>query len=218
MDIKCVVCGEPWDAYGVNNGDMLDWEADLFKKGAGCPCCEGSVPEGERFHPESYEDVENGDGDPIERLYAYQDSIDGKSPKWVRPEPEVLWTCEGCGVQAIKSPDDGELEYYLPPNAPGAKWYHSHRYSRSLPEEKPAHVFDKDRPVCEFCLNHCDHCGKEICDTLSYDDTYEDGNSFPDGNSSFCVECFETICSECGCFVEDCQCNKENDNEEDEEE
>jgi len=34
-DIRCVVCGEPWEAYGVNHGDMLPWEAKLFRAGAG---------------------------------------------------------------------------------------------------------------------------------------------------------------------------------------
>ncbi len=42
-DLICVKCGEPWNAYGVNHGDMKAWETDLFKKGAGCPCCKGNA-------------------------------------------------------------------------------------------------------------------------------------------------------------------------------
>jgi len=38
-DIKCARCGEPWDAYGVRNGDMEKNEAARFLKGEGCPCC-----------------------------------------------------------------------------------------------------------------------------------------------------------------------------------
>jgi len=39
MDILCAKCGEPWDSYGVNNGDMTPAEARKFKSGQGCPCC-----------------------------------------------------------------------------------------------------------------------------------------------------------------------------------
>ena len=39
-DITCAICGEPWDAYGVRNGDMEAREARLFLAGKGCPCCE----------------------------------------------------------------------------------------------------------------------------------------------------------------------------------
>lgn len=39
MDIKCAKCGEPWDAYGVRNGDMEPAEAKRFNKGEGCPAC-----------------------------------------------------------------------------------------------------------------------------------------------------------------------------------
>lgn len=38
-DIKCAKCGEPWDAYGVRNGDMEPEDAKRFNKGEGCPCC-----------------------------------------------------------------------------------------------------------------------------------------------------------------------------------
>src|SRR3990167_11220819 len=39
MDISCAKCTEPWDAYGVRNGDMEPHEAKRFLKGEGCPCC-----------------------------------------------------------------------------------------------------------------------------------------------------------------------------------
>lgn len=39
MDIKCAKCREPWDAYGVRNGDMEPDEARKFLAGKGCPCC-----------------------------------------------------------------------------------------------------------------------------------------------------------------------------------
>lgn len=38
-DILCAKCGEPWDSYGIGNGDMTAPEARRFRKGEGCPCC-----------------------------------------------------------------------------------------------------------------------------------------------------------------------------------
>lgn len=38
-DIYCAICNEPWDAYGVRNGDMDKDEAKRFLKGQGCPSC-----------------------------------------------------------------------------------------------------------------------------------------------------------------------------------
>lgn len=38
-DILCAKCGEPWDAYGVDHGDMEQHDAEKFHKGQGCPAC-----------------------------------------------------------------------------------------------------------------------------------------------------------------------------------
>lgn len=38
-DVSCAKCGEPWDYYGVKNGDMDASESSRFLKGEGCPCC-----------------------------------------------------------------------------------------------------------------------------------------------------------------------------------
>ena len=38
-DVRCSVCGEPWELYGVHNGDMEPWEAKKFLAGEGCPSC-----------------------------------------------------------------------------------------------------------------------------------------------------------------------------------
>jgi hypothetical protein len=43
MDLYCQKCGEPWDQYGVYNGDMDPVEKDLFLKGIECPCCHGKL-------------------------------------------------------------------------------------------------------------------------------------------------------------------------------
>src|SRR5580658_10140548 len=102
-DICCVVCGEPWDAYGVRHGDMLPWEAKLFKAGAGCPSCEGVL---NGWEPETLEDVENGDEDPFERIAAAERVANGTKPEWKRPEDPIHWTCDGCGVQVITNLDE----------------------------------------------------------------------------------------------------------------
>lgn len=39
-DILCSICGEPWDAYGVRNGDMTPAEVRKFLSGQGCPSCD----------------------------------------------------------------------------------------------------------------------------------------------------------------------------------
>jgi hypothetical protein len=41
MDLYCQRCGEPWDQYGVYNGDMTEEEKQRFLKGEDCPCCRG---------------------------------------------------------------------------------------------------------------------------------------------------------------------------------
>jgi len=203
MDIYCVVCGEPWDAYGVNNGDMLHWEVKLFKLGAGCPCCEGNPPDGKQFEPTNFEHVENGDEDPMERIFAYQDFKEGKAPKWERPEPKVFWTCDGCGVQVRSDPDLNELEYH----SPDAKI--NHLYSHGNPQKKPAHKFGESS-VCEFCLENCNVCGKDVSSHLDHGDVYDPGWCGYDeyNDDVICVECLESQCSDCHRQHEDCECEK----------
>jgi hypothetical protein len=38
-DVFCPVCGEPWDRYGIDHGDMTPEEASAFYRGEGCPAC-----------------------------------------------------------------------------------------------------------------------------------------------------------------------------------
>lgn len=204
MDIKCIVCGEPWDAYGVSNGDMAKWEAELFRKGAGCPCCKGVMPE-KPFEPQSIFDLENGDDDEFDRLVAWENV--SKRPEWKPPEPKILWTCEGCGVQVVESIENGELEYHLPPGAKGAKWYHSHPYYKGEPGKAPAHVFGGS-PVCEFCLDHCHHCGEPVCSTLEYGDTWDAGNCVPyETWYVICMDCATSQCEHCGGWSDDESCD-----------
>lgn len=38
-DLICNICGEPWTAKGVWQGDMSGTEIRRFLDGKGCPCC-----------------------------------------------------------------------------------------------------------------------------------------------------------------------------------
>lgn len=44
MDVYCKRCGEPWDLYGVQHGDMTATERDSFWRGEGCPACYRQQP------------------------------------------------------------------------------------------------------------------------------------------------------------------------------
>lgn len=113
-DILCRVCGEPWDAYGVHHGDMMAWEARLFKAGAGCPSCEGVPPEGETDEQREEREVESArtmfdawdDPHSFEHVNnVLASSVTGHMPArkaWKEPEREVVWTCAGCKAQAVK--------------------------------------------------------------------------------------------------------------------
>lgn len=215
-DVRCIICGEPWDHYGVKHGDMLEWESKLFLAGAGCPCCKGNPDK--KFEPRSLSDLEFGDDDPAIRIDQLEDRDEGKAPKWERPNDPVLWTCDACGVQVIGNvnyPENSEhyLEYRLPNGAPGTQWYHSHPYYKGSPEKEPTHVFEGGQKVCEFCLDHCHECRRAICTLLDVD-TYDDGwGASPEGYSPdlFCIDCVESMCSECGGLPDDCTCEHDDD-------
>lgn len=71
MDVYCKRCGEPFDLYGVNNGDMTLSERDHFWAGEGCPCCYGKpAPEKRPFRCELQEVLEGILGDDHDGLAA----------------------------------------------------------------------------------------------------------------------------------------------------
>lgn len=166
MDIKCVVCGEPWDARGVRNGDMEPWEAELFRQGAGCPCCAG-VDNG--FEVSSLADIENGDEDPGIRLTLNENKA--SRPPWVKPEPKVLWKCEACGIEHTE--EDRGSKHDLPTPLP-------YRGMTGTPIT-----------VCDDCVERCDDCGTALCGTLSHD-VYDGLGSF----EGRCIDCYEVHESE----------------------
>lgn len=214
MDILCVVCGEPWDAYL----DMLPWEKILFRKGAGCPCCKGKSNKaydplsGDENKGFSFNAIENGDGDPIERLHLLENRKN--RPEWKRPDDEILWTCAICGIQSVIDADTGDCLYHVPHSAPAARWYYSHPHDGDEGEREPEHKIGEDC-FCIHCTETCYVCGKPIIPSLE-GDTYDEGMAFPlesyrqgMGTPYACIDCFETTCSECGCFPDDCDCHEE---------
>lgn len=124
-DILCAVCGEPWDAYGVHHGDMMAWEARLFKRGLGCPSCQGLAPDDlspfrrlpgytrsarEDLALESARSMNDNWDDPhsFEHLNdVLASAVTGESPTpkriaWQPPERKLLWTCDGCKARAVR--------------------------------------------------------------------------------------------------------------------
>lgn len=218
MDIKCVICGEPYEAWGVNHGDMTYWEANLFRKGAGCPSCEGDPPNGKVFEPESIFDVDNGDEDPQERLIASEAALAGKAPKWERPEPEEIWACACCGHRVVRDIDaypDGLIDYdkaplmYAPrkvqPKKDGPQWYRVWIKLEDREVEEPTLI--GEHKICEVCVSHCDDCGAAVCDEIADGDPYNPGwSTLKPGsyNDVLCIACYEKYCSKCE--SDECEC------------
>lgn len=258
MDIKCVVCGEPWDYYHLRH-DAPPWVWKLFQAGAGCEGCEGdpkcqkcgtpksehvehghcdhSPEEHERmgwscdtwplercgrchefqgWQPTKVDDVENGDLDPGLCLSAWEDFLAGKAPKWERPEPKVVWECDGCHVQVVTNPDfdpkkapDLAYEYDGPKGGDCTNKWHRHRTGRYVglewvgeaPPLEPAHVFDAEsnspHRVCDECLDSCNECGAAISNTV--EDPDAEGYCYPDpgGRTGICRACEEVRCDGC---------------------
>ena len=205
-DRLCMHCGEPYSEPAM---DMAKWEYELFKLGAGCPCCEGDPAK--RWVPETQSDFNamayNGDEDPFDRIVLMEE--DAKRPKWERPKDPVIWTCVGCGVEVIRNVDNGVLEYRVPRDSKAWGWYSSHDFNRLKPMDEPAHVFGKE-PVCENCYSTCDGCGEPICATLDYGDVYDDGwCSALEGQhytDLFCIGCVEAQCQQCLGIGDNCTC------------
>lgn len=68
MDVYCKRCGEPWDAYGVNHGDMDDEEQKRFWAGEGCPACFGKSIEEAPFRARLTSVLHDVLGDDIDGL------------------------------------------------------------------------------------------------------------------------------------------------------
>ena len=183
-DIKCVVCGEPWDAYGVQHGDMLPWEVPLFRAGAGCPACEG-VPNG--YTPATIFDLANGDDDELDRIHAAERVAEGTQPAWSRPSDPILWECDDCGVQAVTDLDTGD-NIYRALYSSRASYERWHR-NEDAPDE-PEHTFEGGTRVCQKCYTTCAECGDPICPA----DNHGNGGGYPDPRGGY--DDSDKVCSE----------------------
>lgn len=180
-DVKCVVCGEPWDGLS----DMKVWEQNLFKSGAGCPACEGEVKEGKEFKPKSIFDLENGDGDEMDRIVALTAS---PRPKWQRPADKCLWECDACKAKVMEDCDEFDVEnnlYVTPANSVLA-----HRHWLDL--ERECQNVVNDKKICPACVEICESCSETICGRLSTD-VYDGFASFPGSSmrTCLCINCYE---------------------------
>lgn len=201
MDIKCVVCGEPWDAYGIRHGDMKAWQAKLFEAGAGCPSCEGVEPENP-WHPETIEDIENGDEDPVIRLNLYEERE--TRPKWEPPEPKLLYKCDACGCQIMEDLEGEDPDACI--FARGGDAFVGYKLDR-MSDEDLRNPFklgkEKNLTVCPVCVECCDEpgCDARLCSKLSHD-IYDGLASFSGSDcgqnwdETYCVDHFEQHNSE----------------------
>ena len=205
MDIYCAVCGEPWDLWGANHGDMAAWEYDLFRKGAGCPCCQGECEHSEENMERHMVSAMMNSDDPD----SFSLLMGGARPKWIRPNPKTLWECEHCGVRVVISldcPYDGDqlpenIEDYL-------EWYGGRKvhyiggslpyaYSsiaREDPTKEPSHMLD-GKSYCPRCACACSECGEVIligsaAEGLS---TYDSGHPNSNPINAF----YGPVCDDC---------------------
>lgn len=221
-DIKCAVCGEPWDAYGVRYGDMAPWEAKLFRAGAGCPCCKGVVPPG-GDHVEDHMKslILDGAADDPDS-FVLTTNPEAKRPKWERPPDPVLFQCAGCDSRMLGNQDFAEdsefYRYWVTPSATRDRYAHRDRsgemvfrWSTDLDD-----LYEIDsKKYCAACADTCDDCGKAVfctntsaTGTVLFGDTYDPGASHCDPrdcHDTICTDCLEAIatCGHCGQPLED---------------
>lgn len=228
-DTLCGVCAEPWDAWGVANGDMTPWEARLFLRGVGCPSCEGHQPQGVDRRLALFNGASSliGRGfDDWEQAAAVEAGTYGETGEtWTRPAPEVLWTCAVCEVSLCVDPDfDRKTAPDLAYIWHGGKHIHysyggGYSYGLLMSHEDPCGdpvhgpVLVGGTPCCPGCATTCDHCCKDIYADSSRVDIYEEGGSvaIQEGMTvtEICGECLEVACLECVSPPGDCICDHE---------
>jgi hypothetical protein len=193
---------------------MAKWEATLFRKGAGCPACEGETPEGGdadeiAFRAAKHEVFCPGDdsGDVAENFIAIADGT-SKRPAWERPEDPTKWSCAGCDAKVLTDLDTGEAYF----ENLGKGLYNLNRdASDADPELRDWVLKLGEAEYCPCCAKVCD--GDFNCEAVIfrshfstsgkvlYGDTYDEGASFenpsdPYHGGSVCYGCFENAESE----------------------
>lgn len=110
-DTVCVMCGETWDVYHINE-DAPFHVRELFRAGKGCESCRGVPPAKEPDIDNVCSVLLNGgdEDDPIDMIHAIGDGVTVKdwSTEWDLAEGKeyVLATCEGCDRKASFDAED----------------------------------------------------------------------------------------------------------------
>lgn len=210
-DIKCAVCGEPWEAYG--HGDMARWQWRLFKAGAGCPGCEGEPTTHDHDSTEDHvRSVVNEAEDPDSFELLHGDwSAD--RPAWIEPPAPVLAECAGCEVKVLwgndaptdkptgSRDDDLWFEWQYPLRAP---------WRRHDPTPDDFETIG-DATYCDACVAHCKQCGETVLADQYGLDACSAGYALQRqegmGTESVCGGCASDMCLECFDSHEDCECD-----------
>ncbi len=196
MDIKCAVCGEPWDQYGVAHGDIAPWQAVLFRKGSGCPCCCGKSTKQDHLVDHLQSVVFNSESpDDFDRLH----DPEGKPPEWKRPDDIVRFECAGCGAKYMVNvdhedkPENYDITRYW---IPGKRWDSNHRTGLDDTTDEDAVTIGDGKYCCQ-CAGSCYECGTSIFNNSDlYSSCYDPGASFPhpdNARKTVCVDCFEAL-------------------------
>ena len=209
MDIRCNICGEPWDAYGANHGDMLTWEYDLFRKGAGCPSCQG-VSNKDHIEDRCQDLLMNCE-DP-DNWFPLGNT---EKPEWKKPEPKVYWKCEHCKVAIIEdleitsydgSQKDLKLDLDFSKVDSTLHYWIQKEIENSFEgiSEDPHYELD-GYTYCCYCATNCADCDTIVLRNNADEmlDTYDSGKSFVRPGEEYCkdpdylcVDCYEKESSE----------------------
>lgn len=203
MDVKCLICGEPWDYWGLYHGDVQAWEADAIRDGRGCPACHGHSDEG--YQPTRLSDFEWGDEDCLPRIYAHARPVGKYEP----PPVEVLEACIGCGIQRVRDRSaevyngkrrEPVYAWYAPVGSDASRWGVGWKLSCEDPGA-PMMDFHGLGPVCQHCCDECAECDALIATHCQGTFASLDGvgeGYLPEG----CYSTAELRCLDCYCAYE----------------
>ena len=213
-DIPCAVCGEPWDAWTIQN-DFEDWKRKQFRELRGCPCCEGVPPRRLASNDERdsvlLEHIQTRvidsplDDDGSEWMFhEIAGGPESTRKPWGRPEPTPIegCLCDACGIHMVTSPDSGEPEWAGPKSSPGSRVIWS-RYGSAEPEDPQFYKDPNDwfkidgKTYCPGCATDCSSCEIHVFThdgpTECYD-TYDPGwSTYVPNHGTLCVSCCEGV-------------------------
>ena len=225
-DTVCTVCGEPWDVHHINH-DMPLWKHLLFRAGKGCESCEGVPPEGGVDIERVGSILLNGgdDVDPMPAAMRLGDDPKDFSKEWEAPPARVLAKCEGCGETAEIEEDDiypyrkdgkqiGHIVIWTKrPNRGFFDIGQRHDVpldefgiDKKWPLDKYDEGWDFDvhfgKTLCNDCVDKCDNCNEVIYIGEAQEKFCRD--TYNEGNSHYCAETNQTLCT--GCLERSEQC------------